>query len=64
MSKGSRQRPSLVPQAQVDANWDAIFGKKKKQDVTEVYNDERLISKEDKKSLTKEKKNAGKSKRK
>jgi hypothetical protein len=64
MSKGSRQRPSQVPQAQVDANWDAIFGKKKKDDITKVYNDERLVSKEDKKSLTKEKKNAGKSKRK
>jgi len=63
MSKGSRQRPSLVPQSQVDANWDAIFGKKKKvQDVTEVYNEERLVSNEDKKSLAKEKKNASKSK--
>ena len=47
----------------MDANWDAIFGKKKKvQDVTEVYNEERLVSNEDKKSLAKEKKNASKSK--
>ena len=32
MSKGSRQRPSQVPQAQVDANWDTIFGKNKIQE--------------------------------
>ena len=62
MSKGSRQRPSLVPQSQVDANWDAIFGKKKKvQDVTEVYNEERLVSKLDKEALAKENSNASKS---
>lgn len=54
MSKGSRQRAPLVPQSQVDANWDAIFGKKKKvQDVTEVYNEERLVSNEDKKVFSK-----------
>jgi len=52
MSKGSRQRPSLVPQSQVDANWDAIFGKKKAEEVK---------VKKDKKDK-KEKKNASKSK--
>jgi hypothetical protein len=58
MSKGSRQRPSQVPQAQVDANWDAIFGKKIKTSVvTAVYNDDRQVSKE-------KKTNASKSKRK
>ena len=29
MSKGSWQRKASVPMAQVDANWDAIFGKGK-----------------------------------
>ena len=31
MAKGSRQRKSQVPMAQVDATWDMIFGKKDKQ---------------------------------
>jgi len=56
MSKGSAPRPKSVDIKTFDNNWDAIFGKKKKQDVTEVYNEERLVSKEDKKSLNKDKK--------
>jgi hypothetical protein len=56
MSKGSAPRPKSVDIKTFDNNWDTIFGKKKKQDVTEVYNEERLVSKEDKKSLSKDKK--------
>lgn len=56
MSKGSAPRPKSVDIKTFDNNWDAIFGKKKKEDVTLVYNEERLVSKEDKKSLSKEKK--------
>jgi hypothetical protein len=64
MSKGSAPRPLSVDTKTFDNNWDKIFGKKDKtEDVTKVYNEERLVSKEDKKSLAKEKKNASKSKR-
>ena len=56
--KGSRPRPYSVSQEQFAANYDAIFGKKKKTDesVLDAYNDERLVSKYDK-----EDKDAGKS---
>lgn len=51
--KGSTRRPTLVPKTVVDTNWDAIFGKKKPIDITElnVYNEERLVSKYDKENL-------------
>jgi len=63
MSKGSAPRPLSVDTKTFDNNWDAIFGKKKRiKDVTGVYNEERLVSNQDKKSLAKEKKNASKSK--
>ena len=31
--KGSKQRPKQVPDKQVEANWDKIFGKKKKPNI-------------------------------
>jgi hypothetical protein len=63
MSKGSAPRPLSVDTKTFDHNWDKIFGKKKPtQDVTEVYNEERLVSNEDKKALAKEKKHASKNK--
>ena len=33
--KGSRPRPYSVDQQTFDSNWDAIFGKKKKEESTE-----------------------------
>ena len=62
MSKGSAPRPKSVDIKTFDNNWDAIFGKKNKtEDVTEVYNEERFVSKLDKKSLAKENSDANKS---
>ena len=54
--KGSRRRPNKVPQAQVDANWDRIFGKNPKmigtgEESLDAYNEERLVSKFDKEHL-------------
>ena len=51
--KGSKRRPTNIPMAQADANWDAIFGKKKPIDkeALDVYNEERLVSKYDKENL-------------
>ena len=53
--KGSAPRPFSVSQATFDNNFDRIFGKKKAKviddDVLNVYNDERLVSKFDKQSL-------------
>lgn len=48
--KGSRPRPYSVSQDQFAANYDVIFGKKKKTDETvlDAYNNERLVSKYDK----------------
>jgi hypothetical protein len=52
--KGSRPRPYSVDLNTFDNNWDAIFGKSQKADDTAVdaYNDERLVSKYDKESMT------------
>lgn len=54
--KGSKPRPYSIDKKKFDDNWDRIFGKKKEEDPLDVYNEERLVSKFDKKSLTKEKK--------
>jgi hypothetical protein len=62
MGKRSAPRPLSVDTKTFDNNWDAIFGKKNKtEDVTEVYNEERLVSKLDKEALAKENSNASKS---
>jgi hypothetical protein len=49
--KGDTPRPYSVDANTFANNWDAIFGKKKKEvsnEALEVYNDERLVSKFDK----------------
>ena len=58
--KGSRRRPTKVPQAQVDANFETIFGKYvplymrkmigSGEEALDAYNEERLDSKYDKES--------------
>ena len=58
MGKGSSPRPSSISQDEYDVKYEAIFGKKKAKqqpvviddDVINVYNDERLVSKHDKRS--------------
>ena len=53
--KGTRPRPLSVDTKTFDANWDTIFGKKKVDDnVLDVYNEERLVSKYDKADITKD----------
>ena len=56
MSKGSTPRPYSVDQKTFDNNWDTIFKKQKvdEQDAVNAYNDERLVSKFDKESLSQE----------
>lgn len=56
MSKGSSPRPYSVDQKTFDNNWDKIFSKQKTndQDAINAYNDERLVSKFDKKQLSQE----------
>jgi hypothetical protein len=50
--KGHGRRPQLAPNDQVEANWERIFGTKKPKpvgdEVLDVYNEERLVSKYDK----------------
>ena len=53
--KGSSPRPFSVSQKEYETRWDAIFGRDLKEEkkevdpsITEVYNDERLVSKFDK----------------
>jgi len=53
--KGSKPRPFSLSQKEYDTRWDAIFGrdlKEEKQEevleVSEAYNNERLVSKYDK----------------
>ena len=51
--KGDKRRPTLVPTKVADDNWDRIFGKKQPKPVgdeaLDVYNEERLVTKHDKK---------------
>lgn len=56
MSKGSTPRPYSVDQKTFDNNWDTIFKKQKvdEQDAVNAYNDERLVSRFDKESLSQE----------
>lgn len=54
--KGSSPRPFSVDKKKFDENWDRIFSKKKEEDPLDAYNEERLVSKFDKKSLTNGKK--------
>jgi hypothetical protein len=56
--KGSRRRPTKVPQAVADANYETIFGKYvppymrkmigSGEEALDAYNEERLVSKYDK----------------
>lgn len=50
--KGSKQRPTDYNK--FADNWDNIFKSKPKQDIHDVYNDERLVTNRDKESLFKE----------
>ena len=52
--KGSKPRP-VSDRKQFEDNWEAIFGKKTevKEEVLDVYNDERLVSKFDKEDISK-----------
>ena len=62
--KGSRRRPNKVSQAQVDANYESIFGTyvptymRKMigtgEEALDAYNEERLVSKYDKDNIKKE----------
>lgn len=62
--KGSRRRPTTVPQAVADENFETIFGKyvptylRKMigtgEEALDAYNEERLVSKYDKESNKKE----------
>ena len=56
MSQGSTPRPYSVDQKTFDNNWDTIFKKQKvdEQDAVNAYNDERLVSRFDKESLSQE----------
>ena len=56
MSKGSTPRPYSVDQKTFDNNWDTIFKQQKvdEQDAVNAYNDERLVSRFDKESLSQE----------
>ena len=53
--KGYGRRPQLAPNAQVESNWETIFGTKHPKSVDKdslaVYNEERLVSKYDKENL-------------
>ena len=54
--KGYGRRPNLVPNKQVESNWEQIFGKTKPaksvdEEALNVYNEERLVSKYDKENI-------------
>ena len=54
--KGYGRRPNLVPNDQVESNWEKIFGKTQPSKAVDdedlnVYNEERLVSKYDKETL-------------
>jgi hypothetical protein len=57
--KGDRRRKTLIPQAEADTNYEAIFGKfvplyLRKQipdEPLDAYNEERLVSKYDKENI-------------
>ena len=54
--KGYGRRPNLVPNDQVESNWEKIFGKTQPaktvdEEALNVYNEERLVSKYDKENI-------------